>query len=222
MADFMKTIAKGVQELTAEERNLLSVGYKNIVGTRRASWRIVSSIEQKEINEGNDSVLLSIKEYREKVEAELKGICEDVLKLLEDHLILNATHCESKVFYYKMKGDYNRYLAELSVGKQLGKASEAVQAAQEAYQRATEISQKELAVTHPIRLGLALNYSVFYYEIQNYVREACDMARSAFKDSIAVLNTLTEDSSHRDSTLIMQLLRDNLKLWESDKQDHVC
>ena len=69
--------------------------------------------------------------------------------------------------------------------------------------------------THPIRLGLALNYSVFFYEIQNSPDKACQMAKQAFDDAIAELDTLNEDS-YKDSTLIMQLLRDNLTLWTSD------
>ena len=68
--------------------------------------------------------------------------------------------------------------------------------------------------THPIRLGLALNFSVFYYEILNSPDRACHLAKQAFDDAIAELDSLSEES-YRDSTLIMQLLRDNLTLWTS-------
>ena len=74
----------------------------------------------------------------------------------------------------------------------------------------------ELAPTHPIRLGLALNKSVFLYEVMNRSEEACSLAKSAFDDAIAELDTLDEES-YKDSTLIMQLLRDNLTLWTSDE-----
>ena len=90
--------------------------------------------------------------------------------------------------------------------------------AHDAYKAATEIAQTELAPTHPIRLGLALNFSVFYYEILNSPDRACHLAKQAFDDAIAELDTLSEDS-YKDSTLIMQLLRDNLTLWTSDLQD---
>ena len=76
---------------------------------------------------------------------------------------------------------------------------------------------QDLAVTHPIRLGLALNYSVFMYEVLNDPDEACKMARTAFEDAIAELDNVAEDS-YKDSTLIMQLLRDNLTLWTSDQE----
>lgn len=81
-------------------------------------------------------------------------------------------------------------------------------------QNATDVAQSELLPTHPIRLGLALNFSVFYYEILNSPDRACHLAKSAFDDAIAELDSLSEES-YRDSTLIMQLLRDNLTLWTS-------
>jgi len=212
MVTSMKEVAQLDQELTIEERNLLSVAYKNIIGARRASWRIVSSIESKEEGKGNSKTLPSIKEYRSKIEAELAKICKDILQVLDDHLIKAAESGESRVFYHKMKGDYHRYLAEFSQGDERKGASEAALAA---YDSASSIANVELPPTHPIRLGLALNFSVFYYEILNSPDKACSLAKQAFDDAIAELDTLSEES-YKDSTLIMQLLRDNLTLWTSD------
>merc|ERR1739842_43309 len=83
------------------------------------------------------------------------------------------------------------------------------------YQAASAVASSDLPPTHPIRLGLALNFSVFYYEILNSPDRACHIAKQAFDDAIAELDTLSEES-YKDSTLIMQLLRDNLTLWTSD------
>ncbi len=102
MVENMKRVASSDQELTVEERNLLSVAYKNVIGARRASWRIVSSIEQKEESKGNEAQVAMIKGYREKIETELAKICEDILDVLEKHLIPSAASGESKVFYHKM------------------------------------------------------------------------------------------------------------------------
>eukprot|EP01111_Echinosteliopsis_oligospora_P002051 TRINITY_DN12_c0_g1_i1.p1 TRINITY_DN12_c0_g1~~TRINITY_DN12_c0_g1_i1.p1 ORF type:complete len:257 (-),score=56.94 TRINITY_DN12_c0_g1_i1:102-872(-) len=215
MVDAMKRVAKQDVELTVEERNLLSVAYKNVIGARRASWRIISSIEQKEENKGNETHVKRIKEYRTKVEKELHDICQDILTVLDKHLIPSSTTGESKVFYYKMKGDYHRYLAEFATGS--GR-KEAAENSLIAYKSASDIAITELPPTHPIRLGLALNFSVFYYEILNSPDRACHLAKQAFDDAIAELDTLSEDS-YKDSTLIMQLLRDNLTLWTSDMQD---
>jgi 14-3-3 protein epsilon len=215
MVDSMKKVAKLDVELTVEERNLLSVAYKNVIGARRASWRIISSIEQKEENKGNTVHVARIKTYREKVEKELSDICNDILSVLDDHLIPASTTGESKVFYFKMKGDYHRYLAEFAQGSARDKAAEN---SLSAYKSASDIAVTDLPPTHPIRLGLALNFSVFYYEILNSPDRACQLAKQAFDDAIAELDTLSEDS-YKDSTLIMQLLRDNLTLWTSDMAD---
>lgn len=233
MAAAMKSVTEvlGKNELlTTDERNLLSVAYKNVVGSRRASWRVISSIETKQSADDSKKKLAS--EYRAKIESELNDICNEVLKLLDEYLIHNSEKEKSKdedkdkeaaqdgvaskgleslVFYLKMKGDYYRYLAEVKADQSdatITKSSE------EAYQSAYAES-KVLPPTHPIRLGLALNFSVFYYEILNDPAAACKLAKTAFDDAIAELDQLREDS-YKDSTLIMQLLRDNLTLWTSD------
>ncbi|KAG6501912.1 hypothetical protein ZIOFF_041796 [Zingiber officinale] len=234
MVDSMNKVAKLDVELTVEERNLLSVGYKNVIGARRASWRILSSIEQKEEARGNDQHVKNIKEYRQKVETELSGICGDIMTLIDEHLIPSSTAAESSVFYNKMKGDYYRYLAEFKTGNekkgvadQSLKAYEIIRGTDMNRQleirnaiafhcwAATSIAETELSPTHPIRLGLALNFSVFYYEILNSPERACHLAKQAFDEAISELDTLSEES-YKDSTLIMQLLRDNLSLWTSD------
>jgi len=214
MVQSMDIVAKQAAEteLTVEERNLLSVAYKNVIGARRASWRIVSSIEQKEESKGNADNVKTIKTYREKIEAELSDTCRSILSLLENYLVPSANSGESKVFYLKMKGDYHRYLAEFMTGPERKEAAESTLVA---YKGAQDIALQELPPTHPIRLGLALNFSVFYYEILNSPERACHLAKQAFDEAIAELDTLGEES-YKDSTLIMQLLRDNLTLWTSD------
>uniref|UniRef100_A0A6P4ECZ4 14-3-3 protein epsilon n=1 Tax=Drosophila rhopaloa TaxID=1041015 RepID=A0A6P4ECZ4_DRORH len=214
MVEAMKKVASMDVELTVEERNLLSVAYKNVIGARRASWRIITSIEQKEENKGAEEKLEMIKTYRGQVEKELRDICSDILNVLEKHLIPCATSGESKVFYYKMKGDYHRYLAEFATGSD---RKDAAENSLIAYKAASDIAMNDLPPAHPIRLGLALNFSVFYYEILNSPDRACRLAKAAFDDAIAELDTLSEES-YKDSTLIMQLLRDNLTLWTSDMQ----
>ncbi|KAL5563444.1 hypothetical protein UlMin_033191 [Ulmus minor] len=159
MVEFMEKVAKtvDVEELTVEERNLLSVAYKN----------------QKEENRGNEDHVSIIKEYRGKIEAELSKICDGILNLLESHLIPSASSAESKVFYLKMKGDYHRYLAEFKTGSERKEAAESTLLA---YKSVQDIALAELAPTHPIRLGLSLNFSIFYYEILNSTDRACNLA----------------------------------------------
>merc|ERR1712083_176690 len=212
MANHMEAVGKGTEELSTWERNLLSVAYKNAVGSRRAAWRIITSVEQKEKTKGNEDNAKFAKEYCAKVEAELDKICNTILGVLDKNLIPKCTSDESKVFYQKMKADYYRYIAEFTDGDKKSKAAESARAAD-----AQKVAEAELAVTHPIRLGLALNSSVFQYEVLSNPDEACKMARTAFEDAIAELDNVAEDS-YKDSTLIMQLLRDNLTLWTSDQE----
>ena len=105
---------------------------------------------------------------------------------MDKHLIPKASNAESKVFYLKMKGDYYRYLAEVAVGD---KRTAVLDDSQKAYQEAFEIAKSKMQPTHPIRLGLALNFSVFYYEILNSPEKACQLAKTVRNISI-----LTENS----------------------------
>jgi 14-3-3 protein epsilon len=209
MCKFMRELVKlsdtKKADLSVEERNLLSVAYKNVIGARRASWRTLN------VEEHKDNEL--IKAYKKQVESELDSICHDVLDLLENVLVKNSTkEDESKVFYLKMTGDYYRYLAEFVSGHDYDKK------AAKFYGDALAIAEKALKPTHPIRLGLALNYSVCYYEVLKDKKKACELARDAFDKAISKLDELDE-ASYKDSTLIMQLLRDNLTLWTSDTQE---
>lgn len=215
MMEYMKKVAIQSGELTVDERNMFSVAFKNVIGSRRASWRIISSLEQRE-SKGIAMHMTCIKEYHAKIEKELETICNDVLTILSDNLLTKASTGESKVFYYKMRGDYYRYLAEFMAGD---RRKEVADKSLESYEAATQIAASDLPTTHPLRLGLALNFSVFYFEIMGVPEKACQLAKQAFDDAIAQLDALSEEC-YKDSTLIMQLLRDNLTLWTSDMDEN--
>jgi len=217
MSKFMKSVIElrinGVEkDVEQEERNLLSVAYKNVVGAMRQAWREISGVEEL----GADLK----KKYQEHVETELRNVCDEVLKLLKDGPLKQWTEHEKEgqeeaaVFFFKMSGDYYRYLAELTKEKKTAE-NEDGKNAQQYYEKARVLAEEKLAETHPTRLGLALNFSVCYYEILGEKDKACDLAKKAFDAAIEKLDTLNDDS-YKDSTLIMQLLRDNLTLWTSD------
>mmetsp|Transcript_95044 Transcript_95044/g.295867 ORF Transcript_95044/g.295867 Transcript_95044/m.295867 type:complete len:256 (-) Transcript_95044:41-808(-) len=213
MVEYIKRVAAMGAELSADERNLISVSYKNSVGARRQAWRAVNTLEQREASKG-PAILELIRTYRTKVEKELNTKCRDILEVIDRDLIPKASNSEAKVFYYKMKGDYNRYLAEFAT---VESHSRLAQEAHDSYKQASEIAIAELPPTHPIRLGLALNFSVFYYEVYSSPETACMLAKSAFDDAMSVMDNLDEDQ-FKDSAQIMQLLRDNLSLWTCDMQ----
>jgi len=217
MMNYMRECALSGGTLSVEERNLLSVAYKNVIGTRRASWRVIQTISEKESNHGGQGVERSthVQEYKAAIETELEKVCNEILSVLKDTLIKEIQQSndpssnEARVFYRKMKGDYHRYLAEFQTGS---KKEISMREAEKAYETARAEANEHLAPTHPIRLGLALNFSVYHYEIGGKPDKACELAKLAFDDAIAELDQLSEES-YKDSTLIMQLLRDNLTLW---------
>lgn len=209
MVEYMTEFTKKAEKLSDEERNLLSVAFKNVVGCRRSAWRIISNIQSKGMNPDYSE------SYKGEIEKELNEKCEAVLKLIDDHLIKDpADSVDANVFYLKMKGDYFRYLVEVTTGE---KRDELANKSKDAYTDALEASS-ELSTTHPIKLGLALNFSVFHYEIMGDGPKAVSIAKNAFDEAIKELDNLKEDS-YKDSTLIMQLLRDNLTLWTSEADD---
>ena len=212
MVKYMRLVAEaGDKSLSIEERNLLSVAYKNAIGPHRTAWRALTSIETKEEAKNSKQIPL-LRDYKSKIETELNKFCQEILDVLEQTLIQNANGDEEKVFYLKMKGDYYRYMAEYADDnkqKEIGKNAE------KAYGEAKEIAESSLKTTHPIRLGLALNSSVFYYEVMSDPTKACQMAKTAFDEAIADIEQL-DDDVYKDATTIMQLIRDNLTLWTSE------
>ena len=210
----MKNVVLAGQPLSVEERNLLSVAYKNAIGSRRTAWRALSSIEQREEAKGGKHLPL-LRDFKKKIEEELSNFCNDCLDVIDKYLLPKAEDPETEIFYLKMKGDYYRYISEYATGTLRQQVAEN---ANKAYSQAYTVAQEKLETTNPIRLGLALNFSVFYYEVLNEPQKACSLAKQAFDDAIADIEQLSEDQ-YKDSTTIMQLIRDNLTLWTSELAD---
>jgi hypothetical protein len=203
----------GIEELSSDLRNLLSVAYKNVVGAKRSSWRMLNEDLSFDINQE------IVDDYKVQVESELQAACTEVLGLLEGLAKQNSERlkeasgsneqecAECQVFYLKMIGDYYRYLTEAFRTNEDYKSK-----CNKYYAEAMELAKDKLEATHPTRLGLALNFSVCHYEILEQKEEACKLAKEAFDEAIEKLDSLN-DASYKDSTLIMQLLRDNLTIW---------
>ena len=213
--DMVKSINKYVEldpKLTKEERNLLSAGYKNIISDKRSSWRLLNNLEQKEEEKKNTTQSAYIKEIKEKIEKELNSIVDEIQSMIDKYLLPNAIDVENKVFYLKLKADYFRYKCEFTSDKEF---DDACIKAEKAYKEAYEISNKEMPITNSTRLGLDLNFSVFYYEIKGLREEACTIAKTAFEEAMKCLDDL-EKSKAKDTLLIIQLLKENLILWTNE------
>ena len=215
--DMVKAINKFVEldpKLTKDERNILSAGYKNIISDKRASWRLLNSMEKKE-EKKNSSQSANIKLVKKNIEKELNEICNEVQMIIDKYLIPTASDSETKVFFLKLKADYFRYKCEFAVGKEF---DEACSKAEKVYKEAYDTANKDIPISSSTRLGLTLNYSVFFYEIKGLKEEACKIAKNAFDEAMEVLDDL-EKSKPKDTILIIQLLKENLILWSNEMND---
>ena len=204
--------------LSIEERNILSAGFKNVISSKRASWRLMNSEEKKEEKKNSQNLAYS-REIKNRIEDEMRDICDSIQSTLDNFLIPNAKDNENKVFYLKLKGDYYRYRAEFSNSDDTIKEFEdTVHSAEKAYKDAYEIAEKHIPIQNSIRLGLALNFSVFYYEIKLLKEEACQIAKNAFEEAIKIVDDL-ERNKAKDTLLIIQLLKENLILWNNDNNE---
>lgn len=216
MAQVVKKLVSVASPLSKDDRNLLSVAFKNRVGGDRNAVRTLESEDQVP-----DNCKPARNAYLAILVKRVENQCKEIIALLKEKLITQAESesADTYVFYTKMAADYYRYAAEATnddAAKQ-----EFKDGAKEFYGKAWARAEQDdgLPSTSPIRLGLALNYSVCRYEILGEKKDACDMAKKAFDDAIAKLDELNEEE-YKDATLIMQLLRDNLTLWTSEENEN--
>jgi 14-3-3 protein len=222
MKEAVRMLDKEGGRISFEDRNLLSVAFKNSVGMRRTASRVLAKILTEE-SKGNEKDIehatkMRLSErYLAEIKRELFSICDELLGLLDMYLLKKSDdgQSESQVFFLKMKGDYLRYKAEVLSDEEVGAITEE---ATNAYLSAMEIARETLPATNPTRLGLILNCSVFYFEIRHEKDKAVEIGSSGFDEAIAELDSLSEEG-YKDSTLIMQLLRDNLSLWAEDMKE---
>lgn len=219
MVEFLEEMLKSRdKDLTSDERNLLSIAYKNSVSSKRTALRTIMAYEVKEKKKETSAFLPYIQEYRKRIEDELTKCCNNILNSIDSHLLKKSEDDEAKVFYLKMKGDYNRYMAEYAQGDLKQKVADS---ALESYKQASEHA-KNLSSIHPITLGLALNFSVFHYEVMNDHETACQIAKNTLDNANKDLPNIDEeddDDNHRDAMSIINLLRENLEMWKIEGED---
>ena len=210
MVNYLIQVVKNKSDdFTTEERNLLSVGFKNQIGSKRTAIRTISAIEQNPKYSKFNAALL---EYKGKIEDQLMADCQKIIDMINAN-VLNSGNCndEAKAFFVKMVGDYYRYIAENAKDAVL----EDVKAkAKKAYEDANAI---DLPACNPIKLGLALNFSVFNYEVLKDHAKACELADGALQQALDKIDELEEDD-FRDAKSIIELLKENLTLWKEEEE----
>jgi hypothetical protein len=269
MRVLMRQLVQVKPVLSDEERSLLSLAYKHVVGKRRSAWRRLWSMVQSEqaardadcdelaaqacrtglaargggegggelhdlsaglqcfdaegssagagVNEveldaadteGSHNVPLSV--MVRAVRAELEQLCLELIGLVHSHLLprLPPDAVETVVFYKKLVGDYYRYLSEYT---SYGSRKDFINAADVFYSEALALAVRHLSATHTLRLGLALNTSVFYFEIMNTPDKACELAKSTYDAAVAAMDTYDDD--RKEPFMLLDLLRENLTIW---------
>jgi hypothetical protein len=209
MVDFLKPVldTKG-GDISSDERNLLSVAFKNLISSKRTAWRTISAIEQ---NPKYSKFGESLAAYKKKIEEGLYKDCELIIDLIKQRVLTKTAEAEAKAFFVKMVGDYYRYIAETAQGEKLEHVK---REALKAYQEASGIT---LPPCNPIKLGLALNFSVFHYEVMKDHKQACTLADEALQAALDKIDDLGEED-FRDAKSIIELLKENLTLWKEEEE----
>ena len=215
MVEFLKeVISAKTSDFTTDERNLLSVGFKNLIGSKRTAIRTIAAIEQ---NPKYQKFGDSLKHYKTRIELELFNQCLNIVGIVKERCLKVAVENESQAFFLKMIGDYYRYVAESASPDKL---EETKSGALENYLKASELSTKELGACNPIRLGLALNFSVFYFEVMNDHKKACELGETALQNALEKIDECDEET-FRDAKSIIELLKENLSLWKEEEEGGV-
>jgi len=209
MAEFMKARVQCGNPLNAEERDMFSAAYKGSLTGRRHAVRVAGSVEAQEGGQYGEMAA----GYKSKVNSELRDICNQALETLKNYLIQTAEPGEARVFYYKMAADYHRYIAESSDASTPHLRQEQAGEAAKYYHAGSEEAAATLPDKHPVRLGLALNFSVFQHEVLGDTPNAIQTARIAVMNAGSA-STIPEEMRN-DAMLTVQLLEDNLQLWEN-------
>ena len=214
MVEFLKPILREKGgDFSVEERNLLSVGFKNLIGGKRTAIRTISAIEQ---NPKYQKFGGALGDYKKKIEGELQQDCQNIINMIKNDAMKTQQEAEGRAFFLKMVGDYFRYMAESAAGDKLGQARDG---ALQHYKEA-EAAGRELQACNPIKLGLALNFSVFYYEVMQDNKQACTLAETALQEAMNKIDDVDEET-FRDAKSIIELLKENLSLWKEEEEGGV-
>ena len=212
MVQLMKRVIELNPCLSPEERNLLSLAYKNVISSRRKGLRFLSVLLEYKDTQEKPARVAQIGQYREKVVGELDKYCLELISLIDEKLLPEAQDAEGKLFYEKLRADYYRYIAE---NKEGDARSEYAQKAKESYERALEIANENIQPHRPTYLGLILNYSVYLYEIGGEKQAAIELAKKTESECAQTVDANSE-RSRPEAVNILQLLKDNVALWENE------
>lgn len=201
--------------ISDDERVILNIGYKNVTTNKRRAWRELIKVETEERSKGNKNQCSYANELRLEVENDILSHTNKILEMLDKYLIPKSINTESKIYFIKMKADYLRYKAEVKIDNEwINSYKESLSA----YYEAQKLAIDNLPVSNPLRLGIALNLSVLWYEVICDKENAVKVAKSSYDEAIKIIDELDKNKS-KETILIIQLLKDNLGLWNNDNEE---
>ena len=209
-------VIKRNKDLSTKERELLAYGYVSYIKSKRKSLHMVMAYETKEKKTDNSIFLSYIQEYRRTLESDLTQSCQKIIYILDSLLIKKAENNEAKIFYKKLKGDLNRYIAEYAKDELREKVMRDGLAG---YQDAMNLS-KDLPILNEILLGLALNLSLFYYEVVNERKNAIKIADECIHKVDKEMAGFDEDNENNKVIMsLVGLIKENLENWKIEEEE---
>ena len=203
-------IKKKKDDLTKEEKNIFYNSYKYIINSKRCALRSTNIIEEKEKKHSSQYIPI-VTNYKNLLESEINDICKNIINLINNFLLKKILIEESKIFYLKMKGDYYRYLCEIIAPNE---SQNYIEESEKSYKEASDLAIN-FPWTNPIKLGLSLNFCVFYYDIKKNTPQAVKIAKEAIKGAKKQIDKIKEDED-KDAVLTLQTLKENISIWEKE------
>lgn len=212
--EIVKKIIDLDPNLSEEDRNILTIAYKNPVTSRRDTLRNIENVYLQNFDEQDEDYnpkrFERMKDFEQKIKNELEELCIELINLVDEKILSRSTvYPEERVFYEKMKGDFYRYICE---NRPREEVEEYINNAKQCYNDGLEIGRTELSQASPTFLGLVLNYTVFLYEIMDLKEEAIELSKRTFTDTQDLIDTM-DDNSFSESSMILHLLQDNCQRW---------
>lgn len=203
-SDEVMKLAFSHETLTPEDEATVSVVTKSRVDSLRRARRIVLALEEREENKGKVNRVLALRNFKGQIEEELSTLLTSYIASIDSAFLAHPTSEPSRILFLKMKADYCRYLAE--IGRMPFSQVQTV------YTQAYDAARSTLGPAHPFRTGIALNFSVFHYEIAKNKDAAIQIAKLAHDEASAAVKALPIDERN-DAMEVINLIATNLKSW---------
>jgi hypothetical protein len=206
-------LADAPADFTIDDQNAIARICKGSMDALRKAWKSVYLAEQKERGKGRDDRSTPLLDYRKRLEAGITDLAKETIEMVQKKLIVRAKDASIRGLLFKMTGDFWRYLAEIQRGYD---RRESANKSLAGYQEAEDLIVASTGPAAAVRLALLLNMAIFRFEILSEPDEALDLARKAYDEGIAAVDSLREEA-YADSILLLQMIHRTMAAWSRNK-----